>query len=280
MKTRPIIAHETPLCLMADMRSYTDYDYALVHLFEDEDKEFAKKYFYFFHTSLKMGRKVLLDNSIFELGTSFDPYKFFEWVLKLQPTEYFIPDVFNDRVGTVENVKLWYKLLAKKAKEGKIINSKAIAVCHGISYDDMLQCYEELELWVDKIAIPFDSQAFDCFPDAKNWEYSMMYGRWEILSRLVKRFDSLKPLHLLGCALPQEFQHYRDARQLGYIDSIDTSNPVVHGLTGIAYDREGCLQEKCKTKLVEFMKMPLSEVTDKQRNLIFLNALNFKKFLW
>ena len=261
MNLRPIIAHETPLCLMVEMRSYTDYDYALVHLFEDEDKEFARKYFQFFKTSMKMGRRVLLDNSIFELGTSFDPYKFFDWAYLLQPTEYFIPDVFNNKVGTVENVRNWYKLLAQKAKEGRVLQSKAIGVCHGTTYDEVLQCYQEIEPWVDKVAIPFDSQAYDCFPDAKNWEHCMMYGRWELVNRLIQKMKPTKPIHLLGCALPQEFQHYKEHNQLKYIDSIDTSNPVVHGLVGVQYDRNGCLEEKCKTKLVDFMKMPLSEIS-------------------
>lgn len=285
MNPRPLIAHETPLCLMGEMKRYTDYDYALVHLFEDEDKEFARKYYQFFKTSIRLGRRVLLDNSIFELGEAFDMEKFFEWAFKLQPTEYFIPDCLNNRIQTVMNVKTWFQLVGAKAKEGKVLTGKAIGVCQGASIDDIMACYLEIAPYVDKVAISFDSKCFSSlFPDASNWEHAMMYGRWMLVDKLIKAFQSKsliqKPLHLLGCALPQEFQHYRETNQLSYIDTIDTSNPVVHGILGIKYSKEGTLEEKNKTKLIDFIKMPLSSIPEDKRKLIFLNVLNFKKFLW
>lgn len=80
------IAHETPLCLMPMVQNFTDYDYALVHLFEDKDEHFSKKYYQFFEEALKNGREVILDNSLFELEQAFDLERFFEWVYKLQPT--------------------------------------------------------------------------------------------------------------------------------------------------------------------------------------------------
>ena len=43
-------------------------------------------------------------------------------------------------------------------------------------------------------------------------------------------------VHLLGCALPQEFGYYSD---FPFIESIDTSNPIIHGLEWIKYNKLG-----------------------------------------
>ena len=37
------IAHESPKSIFSDVQKYTDYDYALVHLFE-EDKEYLNQF--------------------------------------------------------------------------------------------------------------------------------------------------------------------------------------------------------------------------------------------
>ena len=36
-------------------------------------------------------------------------------------------------------------------------------------------------------------------------------------------------VHLLGCNLPQEYLYYKD---FPFIETIDTSNPIIHGLEG------------------------------------------------
>jgi len=66
-----IVSHESPISILDKSRTYNNYDYALVHLFETHPE-----YYKFFKNSIKMGREVLLDNSIFELGESFNPEKF------------------------------------------------------------------------------------------------------------------------------------------------------------------------------------------------------------
>ena len=75
------ISHESPLSMLEISRTYNNYDYALVHLFETHPE-----YYKFFEDSVKMGRHVLLDNSIFELGKSFDPKRYAYLIQKLQPT--------------------------------------------------------------------------------------------------------------------------------------------------------------------------------------------------
>ena len=56
------VSHESPISILNVSTDYNDYDYALVHLFEEHEK-----YYDFFVNSLKAKRMVYLDNSIFEL---------------------------------------------------------------------------------------------------------------------------------------------------------------------------------------------------------------------
>ena len=80
------IAHEAPLSIFDKVQEVTDYDYALVHMFEEN-----KEYFNTFVRALENGREVILDNSIFELGEAFEPKKYAWWVDVLRPTYYIIP---------------------------------------------------------------------------------------------------------------------------------------------------------------------------------------------
>ena len=56
------IAHESPKGVFDEVQKLTDYDYALVHLFE-EDEEYLNQ----FKRARDKGREIILDNSIFEL---------------------------------------------------------------------------------------------------------------------------------------------------------------------------------------------------------------------
>ena len=55
------IAHEAPLDIFDEVQRLTDYDYALVHLLEENGR-----YRDTFERAVKQGREVILDNSIFD----------------------------------------------------------------------------------------------------------------------------------------------------------------------------------------------------------------------
>ena len=236
------ISHESPLCMLEKSREYNDYDYALVHLFEEN-----KEYYNFFKESLKQGRNVILDNSIFELGTAFDSDRYAYWIKELRPTEYIIPDVLEDTLGTMDNA------LDFKEKYSDL-PGRSIGVVQGKSYEDLVNCYQYLDkvIDVDKIAISFDySYYLELCPHPNKWmAYAM--GRVQTLSRLSEDgiINEAKPHHLLGCALPIEFLFYREG--FDWIESLDTSNPVVHALRDITYEYGG-LVSKQSVKLVDLL---------------------------
>jgi hypothetical protein len=243
------ISHESPLCLLGRSRDYNDYDYCLVHLLETEPT-----YLQFFKDSLAQGRTVLLDNSIFELGTAFDSDKFAHWIKVLKPTEYIIPDVLENTIGTMDNALDWKEKYHDKMTA---LGCKGIGVVQGKSYADLVQCYEYLDkvIGVDKIAISFDySYYLDVCPHPNKW-MGYALGRVQTLTNLLNDgvINTEKPHHLLGCALPIEFMFYRE--KFKWLESLDTSNPIVHALLGVGYEPGGLVNKK-SLKLIELLDTP------------------------
>lgn len=241
------IAHESPISIFNDVQEITDYDYALVHLFEENER-----YLNQFKKAKAKGREIILDNSIFELGEAFSADKFYPWIYNLMPDWYIIPDALEDAEKTVRNVKQW------RFVEG----CKSIGVVQGKSYEEIKWCYQEIEPLVDKVAISFDYSFFvneELNGKLPTVYHHYMYGRDALLHRML--FDGVvntsKPHHLLGCGLPQEFSSYKE---FDWIDSIDTSNPVVAGLKGIRYNSTMGLEDKPKQKLFTLIN---SESPDK-----------------
>ena len=99
---------------------------------------------------------------------------------------------------------------------------------------------------VDKIAMSFNHPFFQELSGGNKY-YRMMAGRqWTIRNMISDGIiNEDKPHHLLGCGLPQEFTEYQNYK---WIDSMDTSNPVIHGMKGIRYNAVG-LHDKESVKL-------------------------------
>lgn len=103
-----------------------------------------------------------------------------------------------------------------------------------------------------------------------------MYGRMLLVDILIERgyIKSNTKVHLLGCALPQEFRHYKGERY-SFIETIDTSNPVVHGMKGIRYKSFG-LDHKESDKLADLMD---EELSAEARADVRYNINLFRKFV-
>jgi len=242
-------------------RKFNDYDYALVHLFETEPD-----YYNFFVESLKLGRHVLLDNSVFELGEAFEEEGYVKWINKLQPTEWIIPDVLNNSTATIRNVEEWVKKYPN-------LPGKKIGVVQGESKKATLDCYRAIEPLVDKVAFSFDSTFHVSAGSTENKNVQYCNGRINLIEEMFQKgiINTEKPHHLLGCSLPQEFNFYTEFK---WIDTIDTSNPIVHGLFAIPYEVYG-LDDKKSIKLVElFDAVP----TYKQMSVITHNLNKFREF--
>lgn len=232
------IAHEAPLSIFDKVQAVTDYDYALVHLFEE-----SEEYYNTFVKAKENGREVLLDNSIFELGTAFDGDVYVNWINKLKPDWYIVPDVLDNANATIDSFDSF--MLSYPDLPGKVIG-----VAQGSTYDELVACYRYLanDSRVDKIAMSFNHPFFQTMiPSLGNKYYRMMRGRQKVIADMLRDdiINQDKPHHLLGCGLPQEFEEYQNHK---WIDSMDTSNPVIHGMKGIRYNDYG-LNDKESVKL-------------------------------
>lgn len=257
------IAHEAPLSIIKDVQKVTDYDYALVHLFDE-----SEQYYNFFKEAVSSGRYVILDNSIFELGTAFDMSKFAEYVSKLTPSAYIVPDALEDKEKTIANFIQWKETYSN-------LPGKTIGVVQGKTYEEVVECYNFMKENADIIAISFDYSFYEKrFPDEKTKYHSWMLGRQDMLLTMLETgiIDETKPHHLLGAGLPQEFAMYK---HWDWIDTIDTSNPVVHGMKGIRYQPLNFglhgLEDKESTKLFTLLEEQVDNVDD-----IFYNITMFK----
>ena len=268
------IYHEMPLgMLLADGEDTLGVSghYALVHLYEKH-----REYFDYSVMRLRMGYPVILDNSIFELGKAFDMDRFVFWIKELvkyagkgnvnRHLVYIIPDVLDDAAATVQQCRDFVR------KYPKLPGSK-MAVAQGRSLSELVWCYEELNnvADLDRTGVSFNCEAYKGNKSTlNNW----MEGRQAFVALLTKMAgrDMPSPLHLLGCSLPQEFMAYRGNP---YIVSIDTSNPVVHGLREIPYTSDG-LTIKESIKLADLF---MTEPTPRQLDIIKWNVAAFRWFV-
>lgn len=228
---------ESPIELLERSKLYNDYEYALVHLF-DKHPEYLK-----FYEEQILKRPMYLDNSAYELGSSFDPKEFEKWVehfadINAENLYYFLPDYPGDGDKTVEAAKAFPRF------EG----AKAIGVLHGSTFGEVLENAKRMVPLCDMFAIPMLKDGFNGDSNYKGLE-----GRTKARQKLVDELDTqmrffaeVKPIHLLGCLLPQEFKDY----PAGMVYSADTSNPILHGIEGILYNEDG-LKTKSKLRMDE-----------------------------
>jgi hypothetical protein len=250
-----------------------DGHYALVHLYEDYPE-------YFQHTikTLQAGRPVILDNSIFELETAFDANRFVGWINEIRKYvddeildglfTYIIPDVLDDAEGTLSSVKSFLEAYPD-------LPGKSMGVAQGKTLGELCECFDELQntYRLDKIGISFNCKAYEhlyrdmSVPVLEKW----MRGRQEFIQLLaMSPRVTVRDVHLLGCSLPQEFVAYQE---IPGIVSIDTSNPIIHGLLDIPYAEQGLLIKE-RIKLVDLFSTVPSQ---HQLNLITYNCSEFRR---
>lgn len=223
----PLISHEVPRYLLKESRRFNDYDYGFAHLYDDPD------FHLFYKESMELGRKILLDNSAFELGAGiFDTFG--DIIVDLKPEWYVVPDVRHGGPETIESYKKFVETFPD-------LPGTAICAIQGETFEDLVDCYKFMIEKTKKIAIPFDSKGYNqsLFP----WERRPAF--LERLSQMPCWKDN--PMHLFGTYAAKEFMSpvYRHVR----FETVDTSNPVTAAAEGWRYFSDG-LERKSNIKLM------------------------------
>ena len=259
----PKVSHELPINMLSRSYDINDYEYCLPHLLDQN--EMYKKHFI---KAKKDGRYIIMDNSLHELGVAYDTDRLLHWVHELEPNEFIVPDVWQDKTATLVNAKQWTSVKLPK-------NTTKVAVVQAQDYHEASECYNVLKLQgYKKIAFSYGADWYaEEFPHPNPLVGKMM-GRIMTISKMYKSnlIEKNDRVHLLGCALPQEFRYYKD---FPFIESIDTSNPIIHGLEGIKYSSNG-LYTKSSTKIDQIKIIPLTQEILYNIN---HNTTQFKKYL-
>ena len=257
------VSHELPNNMLHMSKEINDYEYCLPHLLD-----WSEDYKNHFIQAKKDGRYIVMDNSLHELGKAYAEDRLRHWIYVLEPNEFIVPDVWQDKTATLVNAKYWmngYELPE---------NTTKVAVVQAKEYYEAIECYSILQMQgYKKIAFSYGADWYaDEFPHPNPLVGKMM-GRIMVVSKMYKSgvISKSDRVHLLGCALPQEFGYYAD---FPFIESIDTSNPIIHGLQGVKYNSLGLLT-KSSTKIDQIEE----EITTERLYDINHNLSRFKHFV-
>ena len=96
------ISHELPVNMLSRSFEINDYEYCLPHLL-DQNKIYREH----FENAKESGSYIIMDNSLHELGKAYDTKRLLHWVNHLEPNEFIVPDVWQNKSLTLVNAKRW-----------------------------------------------------------------------------------------------------------------------------------------------------------------------------
>lgn len=230
------VSHEVPKMLLRQSLAFNSYQYCLPHLME-QDEEYRN----FFLECKEKGVEIYLDNSLHELGASVSDELLLKWVKILEPTTFFVPDVWQDRDASVVNAKRWSNIkVPDKTIKTAVVQAKTIT--------EAITCVQTYkDLGYKKIAFSYGNELYNELVPHPNKDMGKALGRVAMISYLYNKKILLPSdrVHLLGTAVPQEFSWYNG---IECIESLDTSNPIMATLDGTSYELHG-LNNKPKSNL-------------------------------
>ena len=255
------VSHEVPICLLNKSRDFNDYDYCLPHLLDEN-----LKYRRFFTKSKEDGRYIIMDNSLHELGKAYDSSRLLYWISELRPNEFIVPDVWEDMKGSVKNAEEWVDIELP-------VGVEKVAVIQAKTLHEAFECTKIYKkLGYKKIAYSYGASYYNDICPHPNKDLGKALGRIYVISTLHKQgiLTDNDRVHLLGCAVPQEFGWYQ---RIECIESIDTSNPIMSTLEGIPYKDFG-LDEKPIININDSIER--AEASDFDKKLLDKNIKKFR----
>lgn len=258
------VSHESPLCYMDYIEEFQDYFYALPHLLM-QNNEYSQK----FARYKREGKEIYMDNSLHELGYSMDDQSLQFWLAALRPSNFFVPDAWEDKTKSVINAKKWIHIEIPE-------ETTKIAVIQATTLHEAFECVQIYkDLGYKKIAFPYGSSYYNDICPHPNKDIGKALGRVYVITTLYAQ-GILKPtdrVHLLGCAVPSEFIMYKG---IECIESIDTSNPVMFAIEGVGYHQHEKLFKKPQTNLNSCFDMGLDEKVFEN---LYYNLNQFKNLI-
>jgi hypothetical protein len=221
------ISHEVPFCLLEKSLEFNDYQYALAHLLESNEE-----YRNHFLKCKENGVEIYLDNSLHELGYAMDADTLLKWINILEPSNFFVPDVWEDKDASVRNAKLWAQI---ELPEGVM----KVAVVQAKSLHEATLCTQAYkDFGYQKIAYSYGASYYTQLCPHPDKDFGKAIGRFLAIDKIIDAnvLTHTDRVHLLGTASPIEFGLYKNIK---CIESIDTSNPIMAGIEKRMYNQLG-----------------------------------------
>ena len=257
------IFHELPLSMLNKAYSITDGDYCLPHLLDKY--EIYKNYF----LQAKCDKRfIIMDNGLFE-GVIHTNKDLIEKINLIRPNIFITPDEWNNSSATYKNAKYWMNTFKTQLPP----ETNLMVVLQGKTLDDFINLYNNcIDLGFKHFAFNHSSEVYQTLFSHPNKLVNQMMGRIKLVTLFKKQGYILDShyIHLLGASLPQEFIYYKG---LDYINSVDTSSPIINGALGITYKEYGLLT-KPLNKIEEFFEDSLK---DQIKDITF-NINKFKEY--
>jgi len=258
------ISHEVPLSLLEKSLMFNDYQYVLPHLIDkyNEYKLFMLRY------RAQENSFIIMDNGLFE-GVTHTAEDLVEKMHLVKPNIFITPDDWNNSHATYKNAKYWINTLKSQIPS----TTKLMVVLQGKTVEEISSLYDKcVDLGFKHFAFNHSSEAYQRMFHHPNKLVNQMMGRIELVNTMKRQghISDNHYIHLLGASLPQEFIYYRD---MEWINSVDTSSPIINGALNIPYEEYGLLT-KPKNKIEEFFEDSL----DEQIGNITFNINKFKEY--
>jgi len=253
-------SHEVPFALLEWSKKHMPYQYCLPHLMEENEQ-----YRNHFMQCKADGIEIYLDNSLHELGESVSDELLTKWVNILEPSTFFVPDAWEDYDTSVVNARRWSTIVVPET-------TTKTAVVQAKSWHEAMLCVQAYrDLGYKKFAFSYGASYYNELCPALNPDFGKAIGRFIAISRMYEEgilLDSDR-VHLLGTAWPAEFSLYRD---MPFIESLDTSNPVMTALDGTIYREDG-VSRKPIANMNNYQDTPLEDIA---MELVEYNVMKFR----
>lgn len=187
----------------------------------------VEKYPMYVKVAQQAGGYKILDNSLIELGKAMTIERVLDASEKIQADEIILPDVFQDREGTLRAVDMALTEIDRRYMGKRPF--KLMAVAQGKDYQEWDMCYEQLMVddRVDVIGIP------------KVCAKMLPGGRPEVMRRSQCRLEE-KPHHLLGLWYSvSELYQYDHPDMIRSCDTVLASFIAKHGLNALGVRPDG-----------------------------------------
>ena len=243
------ISHEVPLSLLEKSLMFNDYQYVLPHLIDkyNEYKLFMLEY------RDQENSFMIMDNGLFE-GITHTAEDLVEKMHLIKPDIFITPDDWNNSHATYKNAKYWINTLKSQLPS----TTKLMVVLQGKTVEEISALYDKcVDLGFKHFAFNHSSEAYQRMFNHPNKLVNQMMGRIELVNTMKRQghISDNHYIHLLGVSLPQEFIYYKG---FDWINSVDTSSPIINGALNIPYEEYGLLI-KPTNKIEEFFEDSLEE---------------------